>query len=67
MLEHRTPLIVLMEDEIIHTQERPFCFVDPACPCHEEDQEAIEQVYQWVQDGLLTEQEATLFVAGKTL
>jgi len=57
---------VIPIDHIFHTEDHPFCFVDPTCPCHE-NQEAIERVAQWVQDGLLTPEEATNFVAGKTL
>jgi hypothetical protein len=30
------PMIVLMEDEITHTQDHPCCN-DPSCPCHKEN------------------------------
>ena len=46
-----------------HTDARPFCW-DDSCPCRE-DQEAIAQVAQWVQDGLMTPDQATDFVKGK--
>jgi hypothetical protein len=52
-------------DPTIHTAERPFCF-DPACSCHEQRQ-AIALVNVWVEQGLLTENEATNFIAGRTL
>jgi hypothetical protein len=58
--------IIPIEDEIVHTPDRPFCFLDPTCPCHE-DQELISQVEQLVTDGLLTSHEAILTVSGKIL
>jgi hypothetical protein len=59
-------LVVLMEDDLIHTSERPFCFIDDQCPCHE-DPLLISEVEQAVLDGLLTPDEATNFVAGRLL
>jgi hypothetical protein len=56
--------VVLMEDDLIHTSERPFCFIDEQCPCHR-DQLLISEVEQAVLDGLLTPKEATNFVAGR--
>jgi hypothetical protein len=29
----RRPIVIPMEDELIHTEERPYCN-DQACPCH---------------------------------
>jgi hypothetical protein len=55
-----------MEDEIIHTDDHPFCSIDPTCPCHE-DQELISEVAAAVEQGLLTPEEATQLIAGKTL
>ncbi len=57
--------IVLMDDPIIHTADHPFCFCDPGCPCHE-DQEAIQTVNHWVQEGSMTPQEATQYILGRT-
>jgi hypothetical protein len=37
-----------------------------SCDCHEDD-EAIAAIYQAVQDGLLTPEEATDFVLGRLL
>jgi hypothetical protein len=59
-------LVVLMEDDLIHTSERPFCSIDDECPCHC-DQLLISAVEQAVRDGLLTPDEATNFVAGRLL
>ncbi len=58
--------VVLMEDDLAHTAERPFCFIDDQCPCHEETL-LIAEVAQAVTDGLLTPDEATNFVAGQLL
>ncbi len=58
--------VIPIEDEIIHTPNRPFCFLDPICPCHE-DRELISKVEQQVAEGLLTPSEATLTVSGKIL
>ena len=55
--------IVLVESTY-HTDEQPFCFTDGNCPCHE-DQEAVKRVEEWIQEGLLTPQEATNYISGK--
>ena len=56
--------IVLVESTY-HAEDTPFCFADPDCPCHE-NKEAIERVQQWVQQGLMTPEEATNFILGRT-
>jgi hypothetical protein len=58
--------VVLMEDDLVYTSERPFCFIDDQCPCHR-DQVLLGEVEQAVRDGLLTPDEATNFVAGRLL
>ena len=57
---------VVPTDYALHDDEHPFCFADPTCSCHEND-DAIAQVNQAVQDGLITPDEATDFVLGKLL
>ncbi|MBA2287658.1 MAG: hypothetical protein H0W02_19455 [Ktedonobacteraceae bacterium] len=57
--------VIPMEDPLVHTAAHPFC-TDPCCPCHEE-QAFITPVYDQYQEGLLTEQEATNIVNGKTV
>jgi hypothetical protein len=57
--------IVFMDGPIIHTDDHPFC-PDWSCPCHEDDHEAIARVAHWVEDGLLTPQEATQYILGRT-
>ncbi len=56
---------VIPTDYREHTAEHPFCW-NPTCPCHE-DSEEINAIYQAVQDGLMTPEEATDFVLGKLL
>ncbi len=60
------PLLVLIEDEIIHTDDHPFCGTDPTCGCHE-DSALIAEVHEAVEQGLITPEEATLIIQGKTL
>jgi hypothetical protein len=57
------PIIIPMEDDILHTQSHPFCS-DPTCPCHE-DSELLSDVAYAVEQGLLTPAEAARFVEGK--
>src|SRR5215469_13711609 len=52
------PLIVLMVDPIIHTDDHPFCSSDPTCGCHE-DPELIAEVREAIKQGLITPEEAT--------
>lgn len=58
MQDQPQPLVVLMEDDLIHTPENSFCMVNPSCGC-QSDQE--------VTDGLLTQQEATRLLLGQQL
>ncbi len=60
-----SPIIVPV-DEVFHTEDSPFCWVDGTCPCHE-DQALIAQVAEAVNNGLLTPDEATRLVAGQQL
>lgn len=60
-----TAIPIPMEDDPLHHDLSPFC-CDPSCPCHE-DPTLIEPVAQAVSEGLLTAEEASAFVAGKTL
>jgi hypothetical protein len=46
-----------------HTPDKPFCY-DPKCTCHS-NQEAREHVQQWVNDGLMTEFEASEYISGR--
>lgn len=56
--------IVVPVDYLLHTLEKPFCY-DDTCSC-KENQEAIQVVWQWVQEGLMTPDEATNFILGRT-
>jgi hypothetical protein len=53
------------KDPTVHTNDHPFCY-DPMCSCHE-NTEALNLVNSWVEQGLLTQEEATLYSAGRTL
>ena len=52
-------------DTTVHTPDHPFCY-DPKCTCRA-NQEALQAVQQWVNDGLMTEVEASEYIAGRTL
>lgn len=60
-----TAIPIPMEDDSFHTDTSPFCY-DPTCFCHE-DETLIAQVSEAVSEGLLTLQEASNVVAGKTI
>ncbi len=62
---HRFTHTPARSDITVHTPDHPFCY-DPKCKCHA-NQEAIERVRQWVQEGLMTEDEASEYLAGRTL
>ncbi len=59
------PVIPISAGSLIHTSERPFCYND-TCGCHE-DLELIAEITAAVNQGLLTPEEATLVVRGKTI
>ena len=52
-------------DTTVHTPDKPFCY-DPKCACHAK-KEALQAVQEWVEQGLMTEEEATNFISGRTL
>jgi hypothetical protein len=62
----QTPVspILVPVDEVFHTDDSPFCWVDGTCSCHE-DQALIAQVAEALKNGLLTNDEATRLVAGQ--
>ena len=57
--------VIPAEDAIVHALDHPFCW-DQTCGCHEHPL-LIQEVSHFVTDGLLTPDEATYFVAGKTV
>lgn len=59
-------IFIPVEDDILHTQESPFCGFDPTCGFHE-DPELLADVADAVNVGLLTPYEASLVIAGKTI
>ncbi len=52
-------------DPTVHTPDHPFCY-DPTCTCHA-NQEARERVQEWLERGLMTADEASAYIAGRTL
>ncbi len=56
---------VIPNVQALHTQEHPFCG-DPTCICYE-DQEAITELDQAIRDGLITPDDATRIIQGKTV
>ena len=63
------PILIPMEDLLVHTADIPIC-ADPTCPDKNDDDllaEAAQQVAPFVQDGLLTPDEATRLVQGRQL
>ncbi len=63
------PIPIPMEDPLVHTTDYLIC-VDPTCPDKDDVDllaEAAQQVAPFVQDGLLTPDEATRLVQGRQL
>jgi hypothetical protein len=52
-------------DPLIHTPDNPFCD-DMSCPCHE-DQESINDLTGYYQDGLASRDDADHIYRGQTL
>lgn len=53
----RVSIVVLMEDDLLHTADHPFCD-DRSCPCHSIDNfEAIWSLKTQLAQGLLTNDE----------
>lgn len=50
----------------LHTAEHPFCGLDPACPCYE-DPDNIQALSQAIQSGILTLEEASKIIKGRTV
>jgi len=63
--KYYTVPVIPVDDDLLHTTDKPFCY-DGTCGCHE-DPLLISEVAHFVDDGLLTPDEATDFVAGRLL
>jgi hypothetical protein len=61
--QEQTPIVIPMEDPILHTKSYPFCS-DPTCPYHE-DSELLSEVAHAVEQRFLTPDEAMRVVTGK--
>ena len=53
------------DEELLHTPAYPFCS-DMRCPCHE-NVEAQQETNEFVQDGLLSTDDADRFYRGRML
>ena len=58
-------LPVLADTPLLHTREHPFCG-DPTCICYEDEQNQ-ELLAQAIKDGLITLDDATRIMKGKTV
>lgn len=58
--------IVLMEDEMIHTDDHPFCH-DATCPCHHDTRYVYGNVGRLLVEGQITEDEATAMFSGQLM
>lgn len=63
------PIPIPMEGPLVHTIDNPVC-ADPTCPDKDNKEllaECAQQIAPFVQDGLLTPDEATRLVQGRQL
>jgi len=58
-------VLVVPDAQPLHTEEHPFCG-DPTCPCSE-DKEALTELDQAIREGLITLDDATRIIKGKTV
>jgi len=58
-------VLVVPADNPLHTADHPFCY-DDTCGCHE-DETLVTDVLDMYNAGLLTSQEATYTMQGKTV
>ncbi len=58
-------VFVVPDTQPLHTEEHPFCG-DPTCPCSE-DTDARTELNQAIREGLITPDDATRIIAGKTV
>lgn len=49
-----------------HTTDHPFCDDVAGCPCHE-DEENLQTLQNWYNDGLIGETDGDLIYRGRTL
>jgi hypothetical protein len=66
MQQQDQSLVIPVEDDVLQTEESPFCSIDPTCGCGG-DPEFIAAIADAVIDGFLTPYEASRIIAGKTL
>lgn len=60
------PIIIPMEDDIVHSDETPFC-LDHTCPCHYDRRRKYELVARPWYEGLLTTSESQRLFSGEQI
>jgi hypothetical protein len=58
-------VLVVPEEHLLHTAVNPFCW-DETCPCHD-DSNAIAVINNAINDGIITSDDATRIIKGKTV
>jgi hypothetical protein len=58
-------ILVVPDSQPLHTAEHPLCG-DPTCICYE-DNDAITELAQAIKDGVITPDDATKIMKGKTV
>lgn len=58
-------VVIPVEDGILHPPDKPYCW-DSTCGCHG-DEALLRETQQFVLDGVMTPDEAVIFVAGRTV
>lgn len=66
MQEHNITLFIVMEDEILHTAEHPFCS-DPHCPCRRDEGLIRQYISGPYVAGLLSDEDAVRIFEGQPL
>lgn len=60
------PVLIPMEDPLVHTKERPYCD-DRLCPCHYDQRQYNTTIDRPFEDGLITRDEGTDLFRGRNI
>ncbi len=58
-------VLVVPTTQPLHTETNPFCG-DPTCPCSE-DTDTLTELDQAIREGLISSEDATRIIKGKTV